>query len=186
MLFDKTYNMKLKMIPSRFDMAVNFHCCVEKNNEYFVVGFYYNPAWNVFYPFYDDVNKTPVVKQANSSTFSELATECDTVLNVDVNEKLQFALNRFKEIFGCNCKVKQSNNFEMYELKYSKTANIYTVYKLFNYIIYDIDDAQKLFASKLKAKLFNIQKLKNVDLISNAIEFCKINKQELIENAIKI
>ncbi len=176
MLFDKTYGKKLEMIPSRFDMAVNFHCCVEKNNDFFVVGFYYNPAWNVFYPFYDDVNKTPVVKRAKSSTFSELANECDNILNVDINEKLQLALSRFKEIFGCSCKVKQSKNFEMYELKYSKTANIYTVYKLFNYIIYDIDDVQKLFASKLKAKLFNIHKLENVDLISNAIDFSKMNK----------
>ncbi len=186
MLFDKNSNKKLKEMPSRFDMAVNFHCCIKKDNEYYVVGFFYNPAWNMFYPFYDDVNKTPILQKSKSFTCQELAIECDKVLNVNLDEKLQLASNRFREVFDCGCKVKKSSNFELYEIKYSKTANVYTIYKLFNYLIYEIDDVSKFLNSKMKTKLFNLDKLDNSDFVSNAVEFCKISKDELIKNAIKI
>ena len=53
---------KIQHKPSRFDMAINFYCCLEKDNKYYVATYYYNPAWNLYYPFYDDVNKTPILK----------------------------------------------------------------------------------------------------------------------------
>ena len=184
-LFDKSLTGKLENSPSRFDMAVNFHCCVKKSNKYYVLGFYYNPIWNVYYPFYDDVNKTPVLVKSKAKTYSELAKECGEVLNVNLSDKLNLAYSRFKEIFGCGCKVKKSDNFEMFELKFSKTTNLYTVYKLFNYIITDVEDISKLLNSKLKCKLFDLKKLGD-DLVGNAVEFCKKSKAELIKNAIII
>ena len=50
-------NNKLKNKPYRFDMAINFYCCIKRDDKYYLVTYYYNPAWNLYYPFYDDINK---------------------------------------------------------------------------------------------------------------------------------
>ena len=96
--------------PSRFDMAINFYCCVEKNNRYYLVAYYYNPTWNLWYPFYDDVNKTPIKKESAANTYKNLLQESDSVLNVNLNEKLDLAHKRFKELVGCDCEIKESKH----------------------------------------------------------------------------
>ena len=77
-------NKNVENKPSRFDMAVNFYCCIRQNGKYYLVTYYYNPAWDLWYPFYDDVNKAPIVKTSNSKTYRELIEETNQVLNVDM------------------------------------------------------------------------------------------------------
>ena len=140
--------------PSRSDMAVNFYCCLKQNDKYYLVTYYYNPAWDLWYPFYDDVNKTPIVKTSNSKTYRELIEETNQVLNVDMENKLKLAYKRFEELIGCKCKVKQSKLGEMFELKYSKTANQFSIYKLYNFIITDVENLEQILnPKKLKCKV---------------------------------
>lgn len=172
--------------PSRFDMAVNFYCCLKQNDKYYLVTYYYNPAWDLWYPFYDDVNKTPIVKTSNSKTYRELIEETNQVLNVDMENKLKLAYKRFEELIGCKCKVKQSKLGEMFELKYSKTANQFSIYKLYNFIITDVENLEQILnPKKLKCKLFELNKLDNSKIVGNAISFCKKAQNELKENAIE-
>ena len=44
---------KVENKPSRFDMAMNFYCCLRQNGKYYLATYYYNPAWDLWYPFYD-------------------------------------------------------------------------------------------------------------------------------------
>lgn len=172
--------------PSRFDMAVNFYCCLKQNDKYYLVTYYYNPAWDLWYPFYDDVNKTPIVKTSNSKTYRELIEETNQVLNVDMENKLKLAYKRFEELIGCKFKVKQSKLGEMFELKYSKTANQFSIYKLYNFIITDVENLEQILnPKKLKCKLFELNKLDNSKIVGNAISFCKKAQNELKENAIE-
>ena len=172
--------------PSRFDMAVNFYCCLKQNDKYYLVTYYYNPAWDLWYPFYDDVNKTPIVKTSNSKTYRELIEETNQVLNVDMENKLKLAYKRFEELIGCKCKVKQSKLGEMFELKYSKTANQFSIYKLYNFIITDVENLEQILnPKKLKCKLFELNKLDNSKIVGNTISFCKKAQNELKENAIE-
>lgn len=178
-------NVKNK--PSRFDMAVSFYCCLRQTGKYYLVTYYYNPAWDLWYPFYDDVNKTPIVKTSNSKTYRELIEETNQVLNVDIENKLKLAYKRFEELIGCKCKVKQSKLGEMFELKYSKTANQFSIYKLYNFIITDVENLEQILnPKKLKCKLFELDKLDNLKIVGNAICFCKEAQDELKENAIKM
>lgn len=179
-------NKNVENKPSRFDMAVNFYCCLRQNGKYYLVTYYYNPAWDLWYPFYDDVNKTPIVKTSNSKTYRELIEETNQVLNVNIENKLKLAYKRFKELIGCKCKVKQSKLGEMYELKYSKTANQFSIYKLYNFIITDVENLEQILnPKKLKCKLFELDKLDNAKIVGNAIYFCKEAQDELKANAIK-
>lgn len=179
-------NKNVENKPSRFDMAVNFYCCIRQNGKYYLVTYYYNPAWDLWYPFYDDVNKTPIVKTSNSKTYRELIEETNQVLNVDMENKLKLAYKRFEELIGCKCKVKQSKLGEMFELKYSKTANQFSIYKLYNFTITDVENLEQILnPKKLKCKLFELNKLDNSKIVGNAISFCKKAQNELKENAIE-
>ncbi len=181
------FNEIVRNKPSRFDMAINFYCCICKDDKYFIVGYYYNPKWDLFYPFYDDINKVPVFKESQASTYRELIQETDSILNIDLNEKLELAHKRFSEFFGCDCSVVESKLNAMYELKYSKTANLYTIYKLFNFIITDVQNLNAVTKPKnFKTKLFDLDRLNNKELVGNARWFCGEQKEELKKYAIKI
>lgn len=181
-LLDKRLTNK----PSRFDMAINFYCCLEKDNKYYLVAYYYNPAWNLYYPFYDDVNKTPILKQSKSNTYKELIQETNEVIDIDLDEKIKLAHKRFKELIGCDCKVMHAKTKELFELKYSKTANLYSIYKLYNFIITEVEDLKTILnPQNLKCEIFNLDNLDSTKLVSNAIWFCSEDLEELKENAIE-
>ena len=176
---------KVENKPSRFDMAINFYCCLEKDKKYYLVAYYYNPAWNLYYPFYDDVNKTPIIKESKANTYKELVQETNQIINIDLDEKLELAHKRFIELIGCDCKVMQAKTKELFELKYSKTANLYSVYKLYNFIITEVEDLKTILnPQNLKCEMFDLDNLDNTKLVSNAIWFCEQSINELKENAI--
>ena len=49
----------------RFDMAVNFYAVINIDGNPNLICYDFNPAWNSWYPFYDDVNKTPIIQSKN-------------------------------------------------------------------------------------------------------------------------
>lgn len=180
-------NNQVENKPSRFDMAINFYCCVEKLGRYYLACYYYNPAWDMYYPFYDDVNKTPVLRQSISKTYGELIKETNSIIDIDINDKVELAKKRFKELIGCSCEVVQSKSSELFELKYSKTANLYSVYKLFNFIITQVEDVQLMLNPRsMDCKLFELDKLDKHNVVGNAVWFCKESLVELKQHAIKI
>ncbi len=121
----------------RFDMAVNFYELSKINDKIFLKVYEYNPVWKSWFPFYDDVNKSPMLYNSKAKTYGELIDEFNNNYVIDINEKLEFAKDRYFELTKKEANnVKSATNFIVYELKFSKTANAYTLYKLFNYIIF--------------------------------------------------
>ena len=183
---DSLLNEKIQHKPSRFDMAINFYCCLEKDKKYYLAAYYYNPAWNLYYPFYDDVNKTPILQESKANTYKELIKEADEVLKINLDEKIALAQKRFKELIGCACKVVPSKTKELFELKYSKTANLFSIYKLYNFIITDVEDLNiMLNPQNLKCEIFDLDNLDETKLVGNAIWFCKQSLGELKDYALK-
>ena len=177
---------KIQQKPSRFDMAINFYCCLEKDNKFYLVAYYYNPTWNLYYPFYDDVNKTPILQQSKANTYRELINETNRIIEINLDEKLNLAQKRFKELIGCDCNVIQAKTKELFELKYSKTANLYSIYKLYNFIITGVDDLKTILnPQNIKCKIFDLDNLDNTKLVSNAIWFCEQSFEELKKCALK-
>ena len=73
----------------------------------------------------------------------------------------------------------------IYGAKNSKTVNLYTIYKFYNFIITKVENiSMVLNPSKLKCKLQNLENMSESDVVSNAIYFCDIAANELKENAI--
>lgn len=96
--------------------------------------------------------------------------ECDTILNIDLQQKISQAKDRFKELIGSTkIKLDKLDNFIVYEIKYSKTANLYTIYKLYNLVVTEIEDSNILLNPKhLKCKTFNLNQKHFENLVSNA------------------
>ncbi len=126
----------------RFDMAINFYEFVNVGKETFLKVYEYNPAWKSLYPFYDDVNKTPLKYKSKAKTYKDLIDEYNANYFIDIEQKTSLAKKRYFDLnFVESIDLKKAENFVIYELKYSKTANAYTLYKLFNYILF-VDNAQ--------------------------------------------
>lgn len=182
---ENVYENKITRKPSRFDMAINFYFCFENAGKYYSV-FYYDGKWDKYYPFYDDKNKNPIIKESKSSTYRELINEIDKEIVFDLSTKLDLAKKRFAEIFGINCDVEKSECLPIsYELKYSKTSNRVTIYKFYNYIISNIENVCDFVnASKPKGKVFDLSLLPKRQIVENALRFCSEAKTELIAKVI--
>ena len=154
----------------RFDMAINFYAIVNIEGQPNLVCYDYNPAWNSWYPFYDDINKIPAIQKSKSKTYKDLIKECDKILNIDLQQKLSQAKDRFKQLVGdTEIKLDKLDNFTVYEIKYSKTANLHTIYKLFNFVITKAEDSNVLLNPKeLNCKTFNLNHKQFQNLIGNA------------------
>lgn len=154
----------------RFDTAINFYATINLDNEPHLICYDYNPVWDSWYPFYDDINKTPVIHHSSAKTYKGLIEECDHLINIDLKEKLSLAKQRFDDLIGdTNLTLEKLDNFTVYEIKYSKTANLYTIYKLYNFVVTNAENIDTLIHPKqLKCKLFNLNSTKHEKLVSNA------------------
>ncbi len=165
-------NLPPQIKVERFDMAINFYEIVEKDNGKYLKVYEYNPIWKSLYPFYDDVNKHAMEFQSKAKTYKELIDEFEHSYKIDLNEKLKLAMNRYFELTSNHATgIVQANNFVIYELKYSKSANVYTLYKLFNYLIY-VDDKDLEICKLVSLEDLPENLIENAKYFLNA-EFCK-------------
>ena len=186
-------NIPNKKLPERIDMAVCFWCCVQtKDKEGFAV-FDYNPVWNAWYPFYDDKYKrTPILQKLNAKTYGELIEEYKNKSPIDIKKQVNLAKRYFKEIFNTTCRVEPLENYKtVLELKYSKTAKVYTIYQIENFIITKIGKPQNILQNtKLKCRIIGFDEdLNSIDgkpLVSNGVLVVQNNKKQFIKNSIKI
>jgi len=162
----------------RFDMAINFYEFFNKKGKLLLKTYDYNPVWNSWYPFYDDQNKEPIFYDSKAKTYTELINEYESFYKINLEEKILLAKQRYFEITGEECqRIKPAKTFILWELKYSQTAKVYTLYKLFNYIV-DGANGQitiKNICKSMKCKVFDINSGSFDGLVENAQYF--INKE---------
>jgi len=182
----ENYNSKIDIAVGRFDMALNFYMTLNDKGKIKLVTYDYNPAWQTFYPFYDDANKVPLIllNQSKAQTYGELINEHNKLMPIDIAEKVQQAKIRYKELIGnVEIEVKRlETNFITYEIKQSKTTNISTLYKFYNFVITSCSDKSKaLSPQKLDCVL---QDLDTTTIISGTGIILAENLEELRAHAI--
>ena len=178
--------MKNNLKPTRADMAINFYCYVKIEGAEGLICYDYNPVWDTWYPFYDDVNKTPVLHSFSGETLEEQIAEHAKVMPIDLSEKVELARQRFCEIFNTTCIVRSlEKNAVTYEVKYSKSQSVITLYRLYNFVITDVAEPQKLITPKnLKHAILNEENSFSADgnkLVTNADVIIAENLQEIKE-----
>ena len=136
-----------EMFPTRFDSATDIYI----NTENGLLLYNINPTtWNLLYPFFGQNNKFTINSydiKNKDITFKELIDIYKEIYNREYVEKQgynedkrkQSLIEEFNNTFKLN-NTTISNKLDFhYELKYSKSKNVYTLYYLESYIVNRVD-----------------------------------------------
>ena len=193
-----------EIFPGRLDSATDLYIYTDKG----LVLYNVKPTtWNVLYPFFQQNNKFTMndFKVENKElTYKELidiykdiyTMQYEIEKGFDEERRKQVLIEEFDEIFGVNGTTISEKLDSHYELKYSKSQNIYTLYYLESYIANEINGIDKLLNQKVYQQEFlnleecpipkEINGVKLVDSLSllndtEKVDILKSNKIETIE-----
>ena len=135
MLKDK---VPVDMIPTRLDSATDLLTYTKKG----LILYNINPnTWNLLYAFFQQSNKFTVDNYEITNkniTFKELIDMYNNIYNdeyvnkrgFDENKRKQVLIDEFNDTFGVRGTSISEKIDSHYELKYSKSKNVYTLYYL--------------------------------------------------------
>lgn len=147
----------LEMIPTRLDSATDLYTYTKNG----LLLYNINPnTWNVLYPFFQQANKFTIDSyeiENKNITYKDLIEIYNNVYNTeyvakrgfDENKRKQVLIDEFNKTFGVSGTKISDKLDSHYELKYSKSKNVYTLYYLESYIANNIDDVDKLLNQKV-------------------------------------
>lgn len=159
-MFDK--KVPIEMFPTRLDSATDLYV----NTKNGLVLYNIKPdTWNVLYPFFQQNHKFTIDSyniQNKDITFKELIdlyksvyhSEYELEKGYDEERRKDILIEEFNDTFGVtgtSIKEKLDSHFE---LKYSKSMNVYTLYYLEYYVADKIDDINILLDQKVYEQEF--------------------------------
>ena len=169
---------------------ISFYLVVKKDNQNFLVTYDIKPEWQMWYPFYYNPKGKAVNHFSSARTYSSLIKENNEYVKIDITKSILKAINYYKEIIGnVEFLIEPLNNgFLEYELKYSKSTKMYTMYRFYNFVITEISNIKiPLNPAKFNCKLINLNEVSStLNLISDAREIVLKNINQLIKHAISI
>ncbi len=146
-----------EMIPSRLDSATDLYINTKKGLVLYNI---LSDTWNILYPFFQQKNKFTIDSyhiENEDITYKELIDLYENIYNQEYvtdkgfneEKRKQVLIQEFEETFDVSgTKIGQKIESH-YELKYSKSKNVYTLYYLENYIASKINDIDKLLKQKV-------------------------------------
>lgn len=181
-----------EMIPTRLDSAMNLYTNVNYNGKTGIIVYNTNPeTWNCLYSFYE-LNHKFTIDNYNFNkqdiTYKELIEEYKNVYeNVYEKEKgntkeirKQILVDEYKKTFNLNEVHISDELLPIFELKYSKSKNVWTLYYFENYIADYVDSFnnlvnQKLYEQKILPLNSSINEVDGIELASNIPYLLSIN-----------
>ncbi|MCX4365538.1 MAG: hypothetical protein OSJ70_07190 [Bacilli bacterium] len=181
-----------EMLPSSFDSATDLYT----NTKDGLILYNIKPdTWNILYPFFQQENKfmiNPYKIENPDITYRELIDLYEDIYNREYVSKRGFnedkrkrvLVEEFNKVFNVNGTKIGEKLDSHYELKYSKSKNVYTLYYLESYIASDIEDVNKLLGQKVYSQeLLNL----NDDSIMKEINGIKVvDSLSLLDDADKL
>ena len=157
----------LEMIPTRLDSATDLYTYTKHG----LILYNINPnTWNVLYPFFQQTNKFTIDSyeiENKDITYKDLIEIYNNIYNTeyvakkgfDESKRKQVLIDEFNKTFGVSGTIISAKLDSHYELKYSKSKNVYTLYYLESYIANNIDDIDKLLNQNVyKQEILNLNK----------------------------
>lgn len=149
------------ILPTRLDSALNLYTNINYKNKKGLILYNTNPTtWNSLYPFYELNHKFILnnfqIKDENI-TYGELIKEYEKFYQKDYEQKRGYnkekRIHILKEEYIKTFNLNNANiNAELtpvYELKFSKSQNVWTLYYFENYVANQIDDLEVLLNEEL-------------------------------------
>lgn len=174
----------IEILPTRLDSAMNLYTNITVNKKSGILVYNTNPdTWNTLYPFYEQKHKFTIDNYKFSKeniTYRELLEEYQKVYHkiyeIDNQNtksvRIKTLIEEYKKTFNLKAAHIGEELLPIFELKYSKSKNVWTLYYFENYVVDKIDDLDKLLNQKLYDQKIlpldsNITKLDGVELTSN-------------------
>jgi len=172
------------ILPTRLDSALNLYTNINYKNKKGLILYNTNPTtWNSLYPFYELNHKFILnnfqIKDENI-TYGELIKEYEKFYQKDYEQKRGYnkekRIHILKEEYIKTFNLNNANiNAELtpvYELKFSKSQNVWTLYYFENYVANQIDDLEVLLNEELyEQKILPIDSkttvIDGINIISN-------------------
>lgn len=172
------------IIPTRLDSAMNLYTNVTYDGKSGIIVYNTNPnTWNCLYSFYELNHKFTIDNyrfNKENITYRELIKEYQKVYKSNYEEqkgntkqkRIEILSNEFKKTFDI-AEVNISAELEpIFELKFSKSKNVWTLYYFENYVANYIDNLDKLLNQKIyEQKILpldpNIKEIDGVEVTSN-------------------
>ena len=193
-----------EMIPNRLDSALNLYTNIRYKNESGIIVYNTNPdTWNCLYSFYE-LNHKFTVDNYNISnenpTYGELIEEYKSVYKKVYEQengykkeiRISTLIEEFKKTFNL-ANVNISDELEpIFELKYSKSKNVWTLYYFENYVANKVETLndllnQNLYDQKILPLDYTITTIDGIDITSNIPYLLSIeaNIEKLNDNLIE-
>lgn len=197
-------NVPKEMIPTRLDSALNLYTNINYNNKIGIIVYNINPtSWNCLYSFYELNHKFTIDNykfNKETPTYGDLIEEYKNIYHNKyeqekgyVKEKrINILKEEFKKTFNLISVDVKDELEPIFELKYSKTKNVWTLYYFENYVVNKVDNInvlfnQKLYEQKILPLEASITNIDGVELTSNIPYLLSIesNIKKLNDNIIE-
>lgn len=194
-----------EMIPTRLDSALNLYTNIHYENKSGIIVYNTNPdTWNCLYSFYEMNHKFTIDNykfNIENPTYGELIEEYKSVYQKVYEQengykkevRINTLIDEFKKTFNLD-DVNISDELEpIFELKYSKSKNVWTLYYFENYVANKVDSIkdllnQRLYEQKILPLDSSIIEIDGIYLASNITYLLSIesNIERLNNNLISV
>ncbi len=173
-----------EMIPTRLDSAMNLYTYIKYKNNKGIIVYNTNPdTWNCLYSFYEMNHKFTIDNYLFSKeniTYRDLIEEYKRIYKkvyekeqgYTKEKRINTLSKEFLKTFGLKNVTIKEELLPIFELKYSKSKKVWTLYYFENYIASEVDNLDILFAQNIyEQKILpidsNITSIDGVELASN-------------------
>lgn len=203
----KMLNQKVpkEMIPTRLDSALNLYTNVHSKKATGIIVYNTNPdTWNCLYSFYELNHKFTVDNYKfnhENPTFGELIEEYKSVYHKVYEQeggytkeiRIDTLSKEFKRTFKLDS-VNINDELEpVFELKFSKSKNVWTLYYFENYVANKVDNindllGQNLYEQKILPLDSSLTNIDGINIVSNISYLLSIetNIEKLSNNLIEV
>ena len=182
-----------EMMPTRLDSAMNLYTNVNSNGKSGILLYNTNPdTWNCLYSFYELNHKFTIdnyIFEKENSTYRDLIKEYKSVyqkVHEEANEyvkekRIEILSNEFLKTFKLNnVKIKEELT-PIFELKFSKSKNVWTLYYFENYVAGNVEPLdrllnQELYAQKILPLDSKAKEIDGIEIASNIQYLLSINE----------
>ena len=182
-----------EMMPTRLDSAMNLYTNVNSNGKSGILLYNTNPdTWNCLYSFYELNHKFTIdnyIFEKENSTYRDLIKEYKSVyqkVHEEANgyvkgKRIKILSNEFLKTFKLNnVKIKEELT-PIYELKFSKSKNVWTLYYFENYVAGNVEPLdrllnQELYVQKILPLDSKAKEIDGIEIASNIQYLLSINE----------
>ena len=173
-----------EMIPTRLDSAMNLYTYINYKNNKGIIVYNTNPdTWNCLYSFYEMNHKFTIDNYLFSKeniTYRDLIEEYKRIYKkvyekeqgYTKEKRIDTLSKEFLKTFGLKNVTIKEELLPIFELKYSKSKKVWTLYYFENYIASEVDNLDILFAQNIYEQKrlpidSNITSIDGLELASN-------------------